>query len=255
MAFAIKERSKMDYTTEVTTLWNSFVGWLPKLLGVIGVLIIGLIVAMVLRRITVGFLRRIGIDRRLQKSPASNVVRKFTDSPSETIGKFIYWLIVIITITIAISVMNIPVLNQLIAGVYGYVPNILAAILILALALAASTAISGILHRLMGDTPTGKIVSTVVSIIILSISGFAILVQLKIAPSIVTITYIALLGSLALGFAIAFGLGATDVSRRLFDQAYHIGQKNIGQARRDIEKGKERGKREADEIKRKIEEE
>jgi hypothetical protein len=222
---------------------------------VIVILIIGFVVALILKSITAGALRKLGLDRRLDRSPAHNIVRRLTDSPSEAVGKLVYWLAVIVTITIAIAAMNVPVFNQFLTGVYGYVPNILAAIVILALALGVSTGVSGLIIRLMGDTPTGKIVSTVVPVIILSIAGFAILEQLRIAPAIVTITYTALIGSLALGFAIALGLGAKGVAEQMFQTAYETGRKNIGQVKKDIEKGKERGQREADEQRRKFEEE
>jgi hypothetical protein len=51
-----------------------------------------------------------------------------------------------------------------------------------------------------------------------------ILDQLNIAPAIVEITYIALLGSVALGMAIAFGLGGRDVAGRLLEDAYRQGR-------------------------------
>ena len=57
----------------------------------------------------------------------------------------------------------------------------------------------------------------------MGIATFMILDQLNIAPAIVEITYIALLGSVALGMAIAFGLGGRDVAARLLEDAYRAG--------------------------------
>ena len=54
----------------------------------------------------------------------------------------------------------------------------------------------------------------------MGIATFMILDQLDIAPAIVEITYIALLGSVALGMAIAFGLGGREVAARLLEDAY-----------------------------------
>ena len=58
----------------------------------------------------------------------------------------------------------------------------------------------------------------------MGIATFMILDQLNIAPAIVEITYIALLGSVALGMAIAFGLGGRDVAARLLEDAYRQGR-------------------------------
>lgn len=41
-----------------------------------------------------------------------------------------------------------------------------------------------------------------------------------VPPRIAPITYVALLGSVALGAALAFGLGGRDVAARLLSQAY-----------------------------------
>ena len=76
-----------------------------------------------------------------------------------------------------------------------------------------------------------------------------ILDQLKIAETIVTITYAALLGSLALGSALAFGLGGRDVAAQMLQGAYAKGQENKEQLKRELELGKERAKREAEKIK------
>jgi hypothetical protein len=54
----------------------------------------------------------------------------------------------------------------------------------------------------------------------MGIATFMILDQLEIAPAIVEITYIALLGSVALGAALAFGLGGRDVAARLLEDSY-----------------------------------
>jgi hypothetical protein len=97
----------------------------------------------------------------------------------------------------------------------------------------------------MGDTPTGKVVGSIVPVLIMSIATFMILNQLRIAPEIVTITYAALLGSAALAMALAFGLGGREVAHRMLEDAYRKGQEQRGQVRRDMQIGQERAKTEA----------
>jgi hypothetical protein len=66
--------------------------------------------------------------------------------------------------------------------------------------------------------------ATAVPALALAIAVFMVLNQLQIATEIVTITYAALLGSLALGCALAFGLGGRDVASRMLEDAYRRGQ-------------------------------
>jgi hypothetical protein len=58
----------------------------------------------------------------------------------------------------------------------------------------------------------------------MGIAVFMVLNQLRIATDIVTITYAALMGAVALGAALAFGLGGRDVASRMLEEAYRRGQ-------------------------------
>ncbi len=79
-------------------------------------------------------------------------------------------------------------------------------------------------YRTMGDTNTGRIVKAVVPVLVMAIATFMILDQLRIATNIVTITYAALIGAIALGTALAFGLGGREVAAQILDSAYERGQ-------------------------------
>ena len=86
-------------------------------------------------------------------------------------------------------------------------------------------------------------------ILVMTIATFMILNQLKIAPAIVTITYAALLGAVALGSALAFGLGGRDVAARMLEGAYASAQQNKEQWKRDLDQGLARARVEAEQAK------
>jgi hypothetical protein len=70
----------------------------------------------------------------------------------------------------------------------------------------------------------GKIAATVAPALILVIAMFMILVQLRIAPQIVEIAFAATMGALALGLALAFGLGGRPVAQEMLQEAYRKGR-------------------------------
>ena len=113
-------------------------------------------------------------------------------------------------------------------------------------AAALAGVVGGAAHKLMGDTPTGKVVRAVIPGLILAIGTFMVLDQLQIAPQIVTITYAALLGMLALAGALAFGLGGREVAAELLRGAYDSGQQNKDQVQRDLQQGKQRAEQHAE---------
>ena len=102
------------------------------------------------------------------------------------------------------------------------------------------------------ETPTGKIVKTVAPVLVMAIAAFMILDELRIASNIVVITYAALMGAIALGMALAFGLGGRDVAGRLLESAYTKGQEVQGTVRADVRKGVATGRSEAEEARTRI---
>ena len=88
----------------------------------------------------------------------------------------------------------------------------------------------------------------------MGVAVFMILTQLKIAPEIVQILFTALVGAVALGMALAFGLGGRNVAERLLEDAYSKGQEQTDQVKQDMQTGKERGQRQAQDAKQQAQE-
>ncbi|MBA2537480.1 MAG: mechanosensitive ion channel family protein [Actinobacteria bacterium] len=174
-----------------------------------------------------------------------------THRPSWLVGRLAFWALFLGVIALAVSVLGINALTDFVAAIFAYLPNVIAAVLIFVVAGAIAAGVAALVARTMGDTPTGKVIASVVPILIMAIAGFMILDQLKIAEDIVMITYAALIGAIALGLALAFGLGGRDVAARMLEGAYQKGQENSEQVKRDIQKGKEQTKQDVSRAKEK----
>jgi hypothetical protein len=221
---------------------DSLIGFLPNILGFLVILLIGYVVAKVVKGVVAKVLEKVGLDRTLHNSDAGQYVEKVSPgaSPARLIGAVAFWFIFLFAISAAIAALKIPALTSFITDVQGFLPNIIVALLIFVVAAALAGAVGAAVHRLMGDTPTGRIVRAVAPALIMAIALFMVLDQLRIAPQIVTITYAALLGMLALAGALAFGLGGRDVAAQMLSQAYSAGQANAGQIKQDMQTGKDR---------------
>ena len=214
--------------------------WLPSLIGSLLILLIGYLVAKAIEGILRGSLKRVGFDRLIHKGTAGSYIAKVMPSPARALGSVVFWLLWLGTLSIAVTVLGVPALTSFVYAIYSYVPNVIAALLIFLAAGAVSSAIAAMVGKLMGDTPTGKLVGTVVPALTMLIAVFMILNQLQIAKDIVNITYTALIGSVALGMALAFGLGGRNVAAKLLDQAYESGVNATAQAKSDVATGKDR---------------
>jgi len=230
---------------------DNFFAFVPRLVGFLLILLIGYIVAKVVKGIITKVLQRVGIDKALHTGSTGEYVSKVAPDakPSRTIGAIAFWFIFLGAISIAVSQLGIAALTDFVAAIAAYLPNVVAAILIFVIAGVVAAAVGGLVARTMGDTPTGKVVGSVVPVLVMAIATFMILNQLKIAPEIVTITYAALIGGLFLAMALAFGLGGRTVAERMLQDAYDKGQEQRGQVRRDVERGKERAQGDAERVK------
>jgi hypothetical protein len=232
----------------VDRAFTVFFAWVPALVGAIAVLLIGYIVAKVVGKLVYKATHRAGLDRTLHSGPGGNVVSKITRSPSRLLGTIAFWAILLSAISLAASVLHIKALTAFVGAVWAFLPNVIAAFVIFIVAGLIATAVSTLALRVMGDTGLGRVVATGVPILVMTLATFMILDQLKIAHNIVVITYAALLGAIALGSALAFGLGGRAVAERMLEGAYLNAQQNKGQWKRDLDQGMSRAKDEASSV-------
>jgi hypothetical protein len=228
---------------QLDTIITRIVDDIPKFLGALLVLIISYWVAKALAATVRRALNMARLDDRLHAGQGGNVLSRAVPSPTALAGSITYWIVYLFGISIAVSVLGIPVLVDIVRGVYAYIPNVLAAIAIFLVASTISAGLATLVANTMGDTPTGKIVASAGPIVVMGLAVFMILNQLEIAPAIVTITYAALVGSAALGAALAFGLGGRDVAARMLENAYTASQNYKPVVKADVRKGATTAKR------------
>ncbi len=226
---------------------DTFFAFLPNVLAFLIILIIGYIVARIVKAIVAKALQKLGLDEQLHKSEAKSYVDRVMPgaSPSNGIARVVFYIVFAFFLFSAIGALKIPALTTFMNQVLSYLPNVIVAILIfVAAAVIAGAAAAGI-ARVMGDTPTGKVAATVLPAIVMVIAMFMILEQLKIAEQIVQIAFAATMGALALGLALAFGLGGRPVAQRMLEGAYDSAERNKEQIKQDMQTGRDRAQSEA----------
>ena len=236
----------MDIGDSFENTTDGIFDFLPNLLGFLLILLVGYIIAKVVSGIVGKILERVHIDRRLQESSASRYVDAVLPgaSPANGIARVVFWLIFIFFLTAAIGALGIPAATGFMNEVMAYLPNVIVAILIFIVAALLSGAIAGAVVKFMGDTPTGKIVGTVAPAVIMTIAFFMILEQLQVAPEIVRIAFTAIMFALALGLALAFGLGGRELAADMLRQARDKGSDAAARAKHDAHVGADRAREE-----------
>ncbi|HEX5120080.1 MAG TPA: hypothetical protein VFW65_33255 [Pseudonocardiaceae bacterium] len=242
MAQLFPQAAGFDVLQSLQTGFTRFVDYLPQLIGAIVVLVVGYLIAKILNKVITKLLQKARLDDRLNANQGGRYAQKISPGgkPSRLVGGVVFWVIMLFVISSAIGTLGIPALTGFMNRVLGYLPNVLVALLIFIVAGVVAGAVGGLAHRMMGDTPTGRIVRAGAPALIMAIALFMILTQLTIAPVIVTITYVALIGALAVAAALAFGLGGRDAAADMVNSGYRRAQEQRSQGREDVETGRRR---------------
>jgi len=229
------------------TAFTTFMSYVPNVIGALLVLIIGYIIARLIRAAISRLLRKLRVDEKLTHGSGGEYVARFSPQgrPSQLVGMVVQYVLLVFVIVSAVGTLNIPAVTGFMNLVLSYLPNVIAALLIFLVAAAIAGAVGGLVHRTMGDTPTGRVARSAGPTLVMAIAVFMILNQLGIAQAIVTATYIALIGAVALGSALAFGLGGRDAAKDLIDSGYRKAQDQSDQVRADVQTGYARGQADA----------
>jgi len=197
---------------------SAFFAYIPQLIGAIVILIVGYIVAKVLQAVVTRVLGAIGFDGWMERGG----IKQFFDradtrqTPTSVLGKLVFWFIFIIAIVMATDALGIRQVSAVLSQLIAYIPNVIAAVLILILAALLANFVAGLVRGATGV----DILATIARVAIIVYAVFAALTQLGIAVQLTAPTFLIVLGAVALAAAIAFGFGAQGVARDIIEKAY-----------------------------------
>lgn len=121
-------------TGPLNALLSSVAAYVPRVLAAVALLLAGWVVATLLRRLVSTALERFGVDARLGSETGLGGERELP--LSRTLGEAVYWLVLLLFLPAALGALGIQGLlapvQQLVAEVLGFLPNVLAAVLIFA---------------------------------------------------------------------------------------------------------------------------
>src|SRR4051794_7063327 len=148
---------------------DSLFGFIPNLIGFLVILIVGYFVARIVKSIIAKGLEKVGLDKHLHSGQTGEWVERVSPgaSPSRLIAAVAFWFIFLFALSAAIGALKIPAVTAFMNQVLAYLPNVVVAVLIFVIAGVVAAAVAGLAARTMGDTPTGKVVASVVPALVM----------------------------------------------------------------------------------------
>jgi hypothetical protein len=138
--------------------------------------------------------------------------------PSEFIGAIFKWVFVIVSLLIAVDILDLPQFGMILSQVLAYVPNVIVASLIFVVAVLISDIIEKVIRVSLEKMRIGYsyLAASIAKWAIWIFAFFLILEQLLPNSLLVKTLYMAIVwgivASISLGVALAIGLGGKDIA-------------------------------------------
>lgn len=197
--------------------------FVPLLVAAILILIVGLVIANMLKQVTRKFFAVLRVNDALMTAGAGKMVERagYKLDAGLFVGTLVKWFILLIFLIVALDILRLTEVTMFIREVViGYFPRVIVAVLILMVAavvagiargaaVGAATAVNLRRPELFGKVAYGAI---------LLFAILAVLNQLQIAEELVQMLFAGMVFAIALALGLAFGLGGRETAARYLDE-------------------------------------
>jgi len=200
----------------INDLISGFIHLIPSIILAIAVFLFGLFLAWITQKLIRNFI--LYLDRNINEKLRKRLLAVDLKSSAIFIAKTFYWIILILSIAIVTQILGLPILTAWFGGLITYLPNILAAVVIVFSGIIAGRLVGDLIASAASRTgiSKGEQLGRFVRYIILILSILIAIDQIGIDILFLTNLITIIIASLLFGAALAFGLGArTSVSNIL----------------------------------------
>lgn len=218
------EQWTQNIINSTASFWNKIAAFLPNLAATIIILVVGILLAKLLSRWSGKLLARIGLDGLCQRIGLIESMAKagMEKAPSELLGKFIYFFILLIVTLTAAETLGLDRITVILDDFILYLPKVLGALFVILVGMFIAHVVKQSIHTAVNKMGM-EYASSVARLaqIIIFVTTFSLAVgQLEIETQMLNIVFAIVLGSLGAAAAISLGLGTRSVSNNIISGVY-----------------------------------
>jgi hypothetical protein len=200
----------------IQTVMARVVSVLPSVLWAMALVIIGALLARLLRKGLEKILALGQIDAWCDKVELNTLLSHLGlgRSPTKVVSVLLWWFVFLVFFVGAANALGLNIVSEVLNRLAFFLPQVIAAVFVLGAGVFVSTAVRDIVlnactaNRVKGGPTVAKLARGAV----VGFASFMALEQLGIARTITTSTLQIILASIGLAFALAFGLGGRDAA-------------------------------------------
>lgn len=196
-------------TAPINTMIEQILSFIPKFISALVIFAVFYFVANALRLITTQVFDGFGIDAIMKKIGLEILVKNA--HPAKLTGTIVFIMLLLVGVTQSIQTLGLPMLTNIMNTVL----HISGSVLFGAVIIIAGVFGANVVSNLITEHGGTKMVATLSRVLIIIFVGLTGIEQMGIQTIIITNAAQFVMGSIALGFAIAMGLGAKDTVGKL----------------------------------------
>ncbi len=207
-----------DSTAQVMT---GLARLLPGVLALLVAVLLSVLVAWLLGTVVRRLLRSISFDERMAawgwlELPAWSAAR----TPTQLAARLVSWTVIVVGVLIGIAAFDTTLTSSLVMHAFGSLPNLLTALVLLALGHALARFLSrGVLIGAVNmNLPYAGLLGLGVRWLVLVLAAAMALDHVGIGGRIVSLAFGILFGGIVLALALAVGLGSKDMVARSLER-------------------------------------
>jgi len=197
---------------------DGVLGVVPNLVVAIIVLILGWIIGAALSKIVEQIFKAIKLDKLLAASGLEDLVAKagIKLNSGKFLGELVKWFVIVVFLVTAFDVLGLSQVNAFLVGVVaGYIPNVIAAVLILLVAVVIAEVLrkAVVVSAKAADIVSYNFLGSVTKWSIWIFAVLAALFQLGIGATFIQTLFTGVIVAMAIAVGLSFGLGGKDAAK------------------------------------------
>ena len=196
----------------------------PRLLAALIIFVSGWIASKLIKLAVTKGLKAVKLDVAADKAGVETFLQRgnIQSSSIEIVGRLIYWLLMLLTLLLAIRAMGLPEAQLLFTSVLAIIPKVILAVFVLILGLSFAGFIADVVQTAAANAQSrhARLLSNISRYTITVLVVIVALNQLDIATSVISTAFLILFGALCLSAALAFGLGCRQLASRIAEDAW-----------------------------------
>lgn len=209
------------------TAWQDFMMgvqvFLPHLLAMLSLMLVGWLIAWVLSFVLRHMLRWVKFDVLAERLGTAAMLKKATlMSASEVLASMVFWLVWAAFMLSGLGALGFSGVENLTADFVAFLPRLGVGLVILVVGLVAANFAwrATLLAAVNSNLPSARLLSGAVRWLIVALTVAMALEQIGVAKTIMLTAFAIAFGAVMLGVAIAIGIGGGQVARRLLERQF-----------------------------------